>query len=404
MICLTANISTSAYTWVAVIAIISLCLLAFVIFECIRLNVNFSLKTKELESKVEEANILRDEAVRKSIEAAETLKSISREVLSPINAARTVIPLIPTDNLTDEVKDYIDVLKRSSNSLAQIAEDVLGVKPLPEKEHTELSEDEKEKTDKKFFIPDARILVVDDNKVNLKVASALLNSYKCEVVAVDNAYEAIDRFRSGEEFDLVFMDHLMPGMDGIEAAKHIHNILGEGNKVPIIAITANTGSDLELSFFNAGMCDFLPKPIVSSQLKELLIKWIPAEKQIYGHSGYDHEEVEACNLEALLKDYWEDSEIFNQLLRQFLEEGDALIPLLESGADRDELANRLICFSRYAHSLNANTLKEKAEDLTEALNSPDKDFYTSFLRPFKEDYNRVSETLRKYLNSSLTTE
>ncbi len=404
MIRSTAGISNNTFQWIAVLAIISVCLLAFVIFECIRLTVVYTRKEQEKDAQIEEAVKARDAAVRDAKAGEETLKSISRDILPPLNAIRTVVSLVSKETMNDETREYCDIIRLSANALAHIAEDVLGLEPTSSLDECCDKPIPPEEEKGKFYIPNARLLVVDDNRVNLKVACALLHTFKCEIIAVDNAYEAIDRIRNGEVFDLILMDHLMPGMDGIEATKHIHALQSDTTMTPVIAMTASTGSDLELSFFKAGMCDFLAKPIVLNQLIALLKKWIPLEKQIFSDMDLISSGPETVfDPQKTLKEFWDDNEIFCQLLNQFLEEGDSIIPLLEAN-ERAGLYDRLRSFSRYAHSIEALSLEMHINALAESLNAPDKDFYISLIRPFKDEYKRVSEAVRQYLNSSLTEE
>jgi CheY-like chemotaxis protein len=92
--------------------------------------------------------------------------------------------------------------------------------------------------------------------------------------------EAVNMARE-RPFDLVFMDHMMPGMDGVETTKHIRALIGERfKKLPIIALTANAISGMREMFLENGFNDFLSKPIETSKLNTILEKWIPAEKRL----------------------------------------------------------------------------------------------------------------------------
>lgn len=127
-----------------------------------------------------------------------------------------------------------------------------------------------------FQAPRAKVLVVDDNKVNLKVASALLKRYNMEPVVANSGLEALNLLAKEKDFDIILMDYMMPEMDGIETTRLIHN---KGIQIPVIALTANTVDGAENMYYDAGMVGYLPKPIDLSDLDEVLSKWIPAEKQ-----------------------------------------------------------------------------------------------------------------------------
>jgi len=131
----------------------------------------------------------------------------------------------------------------------------------------------------RFIAPGARVLVVDDVTINLMVAEGLLKLYQIQIhtcISGEEAIEAVQR----EEYDLVFMDHMMPGMDGMEATAAIRSLEGEGfQKLPIVALTANAISGMEEMFLENGFNDYLSKPIDIQKLNVILEKWIPAEKQ-----------------------------------------------------------------------------------------------------------------------------
>ena len=144
----------------------------------------------------------------------------------------------------------------------------------------------------RFAIPHARLLVVDDIATNLKVAEGLLAPYKAKTDTCLSGVEAIElikqRTMHGEGYDLVFMDHMMPEMDGIEATGIIRAWekeqarkvqLSESERIPIVALTANAVSGMREMFLEKGFNDFLAKPIDVSKLDEMLDRWIPEGKR-----------------------------------------------------------------------------------------------------------------------------
>ncbi len=131
-----------------------------------------------------------------------------------------------------------------------------------------------------FIAPSARILVVDDNPVNLKVAAGLMAPYQFNIDTAVNGIEAIEKIKENT-YDLVFMDHMMPEMDGIDATIAIRELEGEYFRtLPIVALTANAIVGTREMFINEGMNDFLAKPIEVKKLGGILAKWIPASKKI----------------------------------------------------------------------------------------------------------------------------
>lgn len=139
---------------------------------------------------------------------------------------------------------------------------------------------EKEKVhEDSIYAPTAKVLVVDDVDMNLYVAEALLEEYGIHAVTASSGAEAIELVKQ-TDFDIVFMDHMMPEMNGIEATKLIRELGAKYKALPIVALTANAVIEARTSFEEAGMDDFLSKPIEAEKLNLLLKKWIPAEKII----------------------------------------------------------------------------------------------------------------------------
>ncbi len=117
-----------------------------------------------------------------------------------------------------------------------------------------------------------RILVVDDNKLNLKVASRLLTNYKSEIITIDNGFEVIDRIKNGEKFDLILMDDMMPKMSGVETLHKLKEI--ENYNIPTIALTANAIEGMREKYLNEGFDDYLSKPIDKLELNKVINKYL----------------------------------------------------------------------------------------------------------------------------------
>ncbi len=128
-----------------------------------------------------------------------------------------------------------------------------------------------------FIAPDAQILIVDDNSVNLTVASGLLKPLKMTIDTAQSAADAIEKIHH-VKYDLIFMDHMMPEVDGIEATHIIRRLLPSYSDVPIIALTANAVGGAREMFIREGMNDFVAKPIDLKDALAKLRKWLPVEK------------------------------------------------------------------------------------------------------------------------------
>ena len=127
-----------------------------------------------------------------------------------------------------------------------------------------------------FLTRDARVLIVDDNEMNLEVAEGILSPYDIDVVKASSGAEAMIRFQE-REYDIVLMDHMMPVMDGVEAMKKIRSMPG-GRDVAMVALTANVISGVEEEYRKMGFDDYLGKPIEPEAMEEILKKFLPPEK------------------------------------------------------------------------------------------------------------------------------
>ena len=128
-----------------------------------------------------------------------------------------------------------------------------------------------------FHASEAKVLVVDDNEMNLKVAKNLLKLYQVVPELVTSGAMAIERIRE-QKYDIVFMDHMMPGMDGIETLEELRKqgLAREG--MSIIALTANAVVGAQDYYLKAGFDDYLSKPIEAEQLERLIKKYISANR------------------------------------------------------------------------------------------------------------------------------
>ncbi len=134
--------------------------------------------------------------------------------------------------------------------------------------------------DKPVF-SDTQVLLAEDNPVNVIVATEILRSYGCTITTAHNGLEALEEVKS-QHFDLIFMDCQMPEMDGFEATAGIRALERQQiiRKIPIIAFTANAMKSDEEECINAGMDDFITKPISPQNLEKVLSRWLPHKRNI----------------------------------------------------------------------------------------------------------------------------
>ncbi len=127
-----------------------------------------------------------------------------------------------------------------------------------------------------FTAPEAKILVVDDTEMNLLVVTGLLKGTKVQITTCPSGGECLARLAAGK-YDAVFLDHMMPGLDGIETLHLARKIPGYAD-IPFIALTANAVSGAKEMFFHEGFNDYLSKPVDGHRLEEILKNYLPPEK------------------------------------------------------------------------------------------------------------------------------
>jgi CheY-like chemotaxis protein len=124
-----------------------------------------------------------------------------------------------------------------------------------------------------------RVLLVDDNEINREIALDMLEEYGCRLWQAESGFQAVELVRE-HELDLILMDYLMPGMDGITATRKIRRECGENGRRPvIIALTADESDEVAERFRDSGCQDFLVKPVDEEKLNRVLERWVPSERR-----------------------------------------------------------------------------------------------------------------------------
>ena len=137
--------------------------------------------------------------------------------------------------------------------------------------------EEKQETNE-INLDNKKILIVDDNKLNLKVASKFLSKYNPIIDTSESGFECIDKIKNGNNYDLILMDDMMPKMSGVETLKELKKL--EKFNIPVVALTANAVSGMREKYINDGFNDYLSKPIDKEELRRVLSNLIkPAIKE-----------------------------------------------------------------------------------------------------------------------------
>ena len=142
-------------------------------------------------------------------------------------------------------------------------------------EHPTIKLEEQETYDK-VKVKDKLVLVVDDNKINLKVAERLLETYGVKTECVESGFICIDNLKNGKKYDLILMDDMMPRMSGVETLKKIKSEIKDFN-IPVIALTANALTGMKEKYISDGFDDYLAKPINKEQLNRVINEYLNTE-------------------------------------------------------------------------------------------------------------------------------
>ncbi len=139
-----------------------------------------------------------------------------------------------------------------------------------------IKEVKEEKPTKQVNLKGKKVLIVDDNLINLKVAARLLLSYKIETEEVSSGFDCLKNIKDGKKYDMILMDDMMPKMSGVETFKKLQEI--EGFDTPVIALTANAIAGMKENYLKEGFNDYISKPIDKKELERVLTTYLNAKK------------------------------------------------------------------------------------------------------------------------------
>ncbi|MGN0344563.1 MAG: hybrid sensor histidine kinase/response regulator [Lachnospiraceae bacterium] len=293
----------------------------------------------------------------------------------------------------------------------------------------------------RMICPDVRVLVVDDEPMNLMVAQGILNDYRMEVKTAESGMEAIEICEK-EDFDLLFLDHMMPKMDGVETLHHIKKLMDDTKRdITAIAFTANAVSGAREMFFREGFDEFISKPIETLELERVLRKVLPRAKMAYvsslklnrgginesrrkketspgeqarGQVGAEPEKIiceapsdwlgelreAGVNTAAGLQYSCEDAGFYRQIVEKFMEDHDKNEKKLsEFYADKD-WGNYRICvhaLKSTSKMIGADSFSEMARCAEEAAKNLDETYLDTHHKELSDAYGRLTGMLKAVL-------
>jgi len=272
--------------------------------------------------------------------------------------------------------------------------------------------------------PGARLLIVDDIPTNLKVAEGLLSPYNAKIDTCLSGAEAIELVKKNK-YDLIFMDHMMPEMDGIEATAAIRKLETEnmasgnnGKQIIIIALTANAVVGMREMFIGKGFNDFLSKPVDVSKMDEILDRWLPKEKGTinYEQLAMNNEKLQDKDTNSsLLIDHCSlpiipnvdtakgaamvrgSIKAYKNILSMFCKDVDERLPKLQIIPDVDNLPAFIInvhSLKSMTASIGAHKVSSKAAGLEAAGKAADLVFIREHLPDFTEHLAELGKNIR----------
>ncbi len=265
-----------------------------------------------------------------------------------------------------------------------------------------------------FKAPDAKFLIVDDNEINIKIAKGLIDPIGCECVGALSGMDAVEKAKK-VKYDIVFMDHMMPGMDGVEATHLLRETVPGYDKVPIIALTANVMEGVREMFLNEGMDDFVAKPIYVKEIIKKIRQWLPYEKivelsdveqaKLYKESGkkvrFD------CLNNKLAIETLGSSELYEKIVREYYKTGEDKIASIMADFDAEDWE----CYTIKVHALKsasrqigAMEVGEMAWDLEKAGKDRDIEFIRGYNEKLISMYRDILSRLAKYFPEELVDE
>jgi signal transduction histidine kinase/CheY-like chemotaxis protein len=259
---------------------------------------------------------------------------------------------------------------------------------------------------KRFIAPEARLLIVDDIATNLKVAEGLLSPYETRIDCCKSGAEALELVKQ-YEYDIIFMDHMMPEMDGVEATVALRAMDGEYFRtVPVVALTANAVSGMREMFLENGFSDYLAKPIEVSKLDAIMARWIPPGKRENAvvlsevNLSGDSMRIEGVDVARGLMLTGGSPEQYREILSIFCRDTDSRLPILAKIPNEEELplfVTQIHAMKSASANVGADGISREARRLEDAGRNGDMAFIRQRLPEFHKSLTQLTENIRAAL-------
>lgn len=323
-------------------------------------------------------------------------------------------------NITKNILDIMggqlsveSVYGKGSTFTAKIPQKILSNEEIGDfQEKYEKSIEQRKYYKESFISPQGRILIVDDNVMNLEVIKELLKNTELKIDTAISGKECLEKV-SKNIYHIIFMDHMMPEMDGIQTLENMKSMEGNLYKsVPVIALTANAISRAKTMYLDYGFTDYMSKPIVGIKLERMLIKYLPSElvykiseskvknKEIHNKDFFEKQLGEYINVKTGLSYAGEDVKKYRGILEIYISVGQETKDKIQVAYDaKDWKSYTILVHALKSTSLGigAQELSEKAKKLEFAGDSLDVSYIIHNHKPMLDLYKNVIIVIKKYL-------
>ncbi|MCI7130936.1 MAG: ATP-binding protein [Lachnospiraceae bacterium] len=269
-----------------------------------------------------------------------------------------------------------------------------------------------------FYAPDAKILVVDDNEMNLKVFLGLLKNHGIQIDTAMSGKECLERMEK-HAYHIIFMDHLMPEMDGVETFRRIRELKTNRSKdAVIIILTANAVSGAREMFLQEGFADYLSKPVIAAKLEKMIQKYLPAELISINDSRQKEEipaavgdHVKSIQAQDGLVDWkkgklfcMEDEKFYREMLQIFLDSPSAVeLRRYYEESDFENYRIKIHAMKTNLANIGATSVSEMAKQLELALkNENNVSYVQEHHDEFMAAYRNVVSEVKAYIANEYT--
>ena len=312
---------------------------------------------------------------------------------------------------------------------AKIPQKIADAKPMGDfgkryQQYLSTSDDDK----LSFLAPDAKILVVDDVTMNLKVVEGLLKATKIQIDTAVSGSECLECVKT-TPYQMIFLDHMMPEMDGLETLEHMKNLADNPNaQTPVIMLTANAIVGAKEEYIEAGFTDYLTKPIRETELLEMILKYLPEElvcenggqgieksqdaqnmeQPEVGGEGAEPlqrlEQLEGLDVKTGLTYCMNEEDFYTEMLQEFLQADKASqLKHFLAEEDWDNYRTTVHALKSTSLTIGAAHLSGEAKALEMAAKEGNMDYIWSHHDGVMDEYKELTDHLKEILENGAET-